>query len=212
MTKFVTTLCCAFAILGGAAVYAAPSEGKDFKRIEPAIATNDPGAIVVTEFFSYQCPHCYVFAKPFKQWVATLPADVKVERVAVSIGHSSWIPAAQSFYALTAIKELNTVDQALFDAIHQQRLAMNSQNQISQWLGEQGVDTNKFDKAYEAFGVKTQLKQAEKSASQHKIPSIPSIAINGKYLVSISDDGDFSDQLAVIEELVAMERALQTRQ
>ena len=62
----------------------------------PVLATSDAGKIVVTEFFSYQCPHCFKFEKPFADWSSRLAADVKVERAAVAIGHANWQPASEN--------------------------------------------------------------------------------------------------------------------
>ena len=38
---------------------AEPVEGKDYFKVEPPLPPADPAKVVVTEFFSYQCPHCY---------------------------------------------------------------------------------------------------------------------------------------------------------
>ena len=40
---------------------AQPVEGVDYIAVSPPQPTNDPSRIVVTEFFSYQCPHCFAF-------------------------------------------------------------------------------------------------------------------------------------------------------
>ena len=44
--------------------------------------------------------------EPHAAWVAKLPADVKAERAAVSIGHAGWVPAAQAFYAHHGFEQL----------------------------------------------------------------------------------------------------------
>ena len=86
------------------AMAAEPVEGKDYFLVDPALPPADPSKIVVTEFFSYQCPHCYRFAKPYAAWSARLPVDVRAERVAVTHRARAWVPAAQAFYALSALK------------------------------------------------------------------------------------------------------------
>lgn len=52
-------LLAAIAFPGAVAEAAEPVEGRDYQRINPAVPTSDPARIVVTQFFSYQCPHCY---------------------------------------------------------------------------------------------------------------------------------------------------------
>src|SRR5262245_49880354 len=105
-----TPVIAAIAALLSLPAVAAPVAGTDYQPFQPPQSTSDPSKIAVTDFFSYQCPHCARFAKPYEAWIAKLPADVKAERVAVSIGHEAWVPAAQAFYALTAMKKLPAID------------------------------------------------------------------------------------------------------
>jgi thiol:disulfide interchange protein DsbA len=186
---------------------AAPTAGKDYELVQPPQPTSDPSKIVVTEFFSYQCPHCYAFSKPFAAWSAKLPADVKSERVAVSIGHAAWMPAAQAFYALTAMGKVPAIDDALFEAIHRRRLRLDTEAGLAEWAGAQGIDQAAFTQAYRSFGVQVKTKRADELSRRHRLPSVPTLVIDGKYLVPISDDGNFNDQLAVVDALIAQVRS-----
>ena len=206
MNKLIIPLLSVLSVLWLNLATAAPLAGHDYTVIEPPQPTGNKAKIVVTEIFSYQCPHCYSFSKPFEQWAKSLPEDVLVERKAVAIGHAAWEPMAQTYYALKAMKVLDSVDQQLFTAIHKDRIPLISQQGIADWLGKQNIDVAQFDKAYNSFGVVSQVKQAEKFAGQCKIPSIPALVINGQYLISLRDDGDYSDQLAIASELIAMVR------
>src|SRR5690606_29091943 len=88
-------------VLAGASSAAAQGlPGRDYTALDPPRGTSDPDRIVVTEFFSYQCPHCYAFHPALKAWARALPDDVVLERQAVSIGRPQWEPAARAFYAL----------------------------------------------------------------------------------------------------------------
>ena len=181
---------------------AAPVAGKDYELINPPQPTSDASKIVVTEFFSYQCPHCFRFAKPYQAWIAKLPADVKTERVAVAIGHQAWVAAAQAFYALTAMKRVPAIDDALFGAIHRQRLQLDSEAAITGWVARQGIDPAAFTQAYRSFSVKLNSRRADDLSRSYRLPSVPALAIDGKYLVPIADDGDFNDQLEVAIALI----------
>lgn len=195
----------AAAALGGIvslAALAAPAAGKDYTLISPAEPTSDASRIVVTEFFSYQCPHCYRFAPAFSAWAKTLPADVKVERVAVSIGHEAWEPAAQAFYALTAMNKVAAVDDAFFRAIHEQREKLFDERSISEWVARQGINREEFSKYYRSFSVGVKSRYADEMSRRHRIPGVPALVIDGRYLISISDDGRFDDQLEIANELI----------
>jgi thiol:disulfide interchange protein DsbA len=195
-------LVAALSLAASGAMAAVPVEGKDYFRIDPAVPTSDATKVVVTEFFSYQCPHCYTFAKPFAAWSAGLAKDVKAERTAVSIGHASWVAAGQAFYALTALKAVPGIDDAFFGAIHRERRKLTDEASIAAWVAGQGIDRAAFEKAYRSFSVQLQAKRAEDQSRKVRLPSVPSLVIDGRYLVPIADDGDFRDQLALVNGLI----------
>jgi len=199
----------AIAVLLTAPAFAAPVAGTDYQPVNPPQPTSDPSKIVVTEFFSYQCPHCFRFAKPYEDWIAKLPADVKAERVAVSIGHQTWLPAAQAFYALTAMKKVPAIDDALFGAIHRQRLQLDTEAALTDWVGRQGIHQAAFTQAYQSFSVKLNMKRADDLSRSYRLPSVPTLAIDGRYLIPIADDGNFNDQLETANTLI--EEARRTR-
>lgn len=55
---------------------AAPEAGRDYRVIEPAQSTEDPGRIEVVEVFSYACPHCNDLNPLIHKWAAKLLRDV----------------------------------------------------------------------------------------------------------------------------------------
>jgi thiol:disulfide interchange protein DsbA len=195
-TTAPVALLASLALASLAAGAAQPVAGTGYQPVDPPVATSEPSKIVVTEFFSYQCPHCYKFEKPFTAWASGLAADVKVERAAVSIGRANWLPAATAFYALTAI------DDALFSAIHRERKLLADETSIADWVATQGIDRASFLEAYRSFGVGVKTKRADSLSREVQLPSVPSLVIDGRYLIPIADDGDFSDQLALANELI----------
>jgi thiol:disulfide interchange protein DsbA len=207
--KSALSLVLAAALVLGVSVATAaePVEGKDYFKVEPALPAADPAKLVVTEFFSYQCPHCYKFAKTFDAWSARQPADVKVGRAAVAIGHEPWMAAARGFYALTALKQVPQVDEALFGAIHRDRKPLFDEASLTNWVSAQGIDRDAFQNAYRSFSVQLQTKRADDLSRQVRLPSVPTLLIDGRYLVAVADDGDFNDQLAVADALIRRARA-----
>jgi protein dithiol oxidoreductase (disulfide-forming) len=190
------------------AVLAAPVEDKDYFALNPSQSTSDPTKIVVTEFFSYQCPHCYSFAEPFAAWSKTLPPDVTAERLAVSIGHATWVPMAQAYYALKAMNAVPALDDAIFTAIHREGAKLVNESSIAAWLGKQGVSQTEFTKYYRSFSIQLNTKRADELSRSHRLPSVPVLVIDGKYMVRISDNGKFDDQLKIVNYLVDKERQL----
>ena len=188
------------------AMASVPVEGKDYFLVEPALPPADPSKIVVTEFFSYQCPHCYRFAKPYAAWTAGLPSDVRTDRAAVAIGHEAWNASAQAFYALSLLKAVPRLDDAFFGAIHQERKPLNDEASITNWVAGQGIDRTQFQNAYRSFSVQLQTKRADDLTRAVRLPSVPALLIDGKYLLPVSDNGNFTDQLAFAKTLIARAR------
>jgi thiol:disulfide interchange protein DsbA len=192
-------------------------EGRDYELITPASPPADASHIVVYEFFNYLCPHCAAFAPSFDAWVKTLPKDVKVERVAISLGHPSWQVSARAYFALATMKAAEKVDAALFAAIHQQGQRLDTEAALARWLGTQGVASRSFTSNFQSFIVDAQTRAAEVRARELRVSSTPTLVIDGRYRIEIADIGPpgreahYRKQLAVVDALIARARQQRAR-
>ena len=202
--SFVSTI---FA-LGAALTVARPSlaqtAGKDYTPISPAQPTDDAAKVEVLEFFSYGCPHCADFNPLVTAWAAKLPGDVVFRRVPVTFGRAAWANAARLYYTLEATGELARLDGEVFKAIHSDRINLFEEKAILEWVAKKGVDQKKFTEAFNSFGVMSKVKRGDQLAQAYKIQGVPSVAVDGKYLVG---GKDFSDVLAITDKLVAKVRS-----
>ena len=178
-------------------------EGNEYRSLEPIQHTDAPGKIVVIEFFSYGCPHCNEFYPMISAWAAKLPKDVVVEKVATGMGRTAWTNLAKAYYALAATGDLSRLDGQLFHAIHEEHQPLFDQKAISAWVVAHGVDAAKFTAAFESFGVSTKLTQAEQMVDNYKIDGVPSLAVDGKYVVI---GKTFEQLLANTDALIAKVR------
>jgi len=64
------------------------------------------------------------------------------------------------------------------------------------------VDTKKFAAAYRSFGVEGKLKRAAQLTQAYKIEGVPSMAVNGKYVVITDNIKSFEQMLAVADYLI----------
>lgn len=182
-------------------------EGRDYFVVRPSVPTRTPDKIVVTEFFSYQCPHCFAFSKPFGNWAAKQPSDIVCRREAVSIGHAAWEPSAKAFYTLSSLGKVAALDAGIFDAIHRQGVPFANEEDIAGWVAKHGVAADEFRKKYRSFEVDWSFRQAQRLAIAHKLPSVPTLSIDGKYLVTIASNIDFAQQLNIVNQLIEKVRA-----
>jgi thiol:disulfide interchange protein DsbA len=185
---------------------AQPKAGVEYKELSPPQATDAAGKIEVIEFFWYGCPHCYNFEPVLEPWVKKLPKDTHFRRVPAMF-NDEYAQGARAFYALEAIGEEERVHKALFDAVHTgSRLKVADEAALSEWLGKQGVDTKKFAAAYRSFSVEGKLKRAAQLTQAYKFEGVPSMAVNGKYVVNTDKITSFDQLLAITDYLVDQSR------
>lgn len=195
----------AFALLPlSASVQAAIEAGRDYRVLDPAQPTDTPGKIEVIEFFSCGCPGCNQFNPGFMSWAAALPKDVALRRVAVGFGRPQWMHLAKAYYALESTGDVAKVDAALFDAIHKERRNLFDERSLGEWLGQHGVDADKFTSAYRSFGVNTRLMHAEQMVRTYRVNEIPALVVDGRF---VPMGRSYADTLRIASELLAKVRA-----
>jgi protein dithiol oxidoreductase (disulfide-forming) len=195
------------ACLAAGAASAQPQAGRDYVAVTPPQPTNDASRVVVTEFFSYGCPHCASFSPALTRWVGALPSDVAFERVAVVLGREPWRGPAKLFYALQSIGKVDALDAAIFNAIHREQKDLFTDAAIIDWVEDQGVDRAQFTAAFNSFGMRSFVARGDQVATAHRVSGVPTLVVDGRYMLEVRDDGVFIGQLAVADQLIAMARA-----
>jgi protein dithiol oxidoreductase (disulfide-forming) len=193
-------------LLSSAAVplRAAITQGRDYSVLPTPQRPDSPGKIEVIEFFSYGCPHCYELEPLIASWKKSLPPDTTFKRVAVAFGRPMWESLGRAYYAFSDLNVLPKVDNAIFDAVHRQRLPLEDEKSITAWVGKQGVDAAKFSTAYKSFSVNTRMSQSERMVEAYQVSGVPSIVVGGKY---VAQGGSYEEMLSIASELVAKARA-----
>jgi len=182
------------------------AEGPDYQLVKPPLQTDNPAKIEVIEFFSYACPHCSDLNPLITQWAAKLPADVAFIHVPVSFNSPFYQLMARLYYALEAIGEEPRLNAAVFDAIHQKGVKLIDDKSILEWVTSQGVDAKKFSDAYHSFGVGSKVKRADQLAQSAKIRGVPSLIVNGRYLVVGQNVKSHADLLALTDKVIEKAR------
>jgi len=198
---FVALLSCS-----GMALAADLVEGTDYLVVQPPLPVADPTKIVITDFFSYACPHCFSFSPDLRNWESKLPKDVVLDRVAVTFGRQPWGLLAQLYYTLRSFGKDHQLDRAVFEALHLEGAPLTSAEGIADWAGAHGIDRAKFLSTFGSFAIRSFAATAEQLTARVKLRGVPSLVVDGKYLVQIADNGDFVPQLAIVDALIAKAR------
>jgi thiol:disulfide interchange protein DsbA len=181
---------------------AEPVEGQDYFLVSPALPPADPARVVVTEYFSYACPHCFGFAPALKRWEASKPADVVLERVAVTIGNDNWILPAALYYTLRSLGKDKELDDAVFNAIHRERTNLFAVAPAADWAAARGLDRTKFLQTLNSFATQSFVARADDRGLLVRLRGVPTLVVDGKYMVLINDGGDLVAQMANVDALV----------
>lgn len=180
-------------------------EGRDYRRVQPAQATDSPGKIEVVEFFSYACPHCAQLNPLIKQWAEKQPGDVVFRRVPVLFNRTPWANLARLYYALDVTGELPRLDQVVFDSLHKDGENLANPSVLNEWLVKRNVNVQKFNDAYNAFGVRGRVNQGDQLSRGYAIDGVPALAVNGQYLINSELPHD--QQIRIAEALIAKVRS-----
>jgi thiol:disulfide interchange protein DsbA len=175
--------------------------------VSPAAPVDAPaGKIEVVEFFSYNCPHCAHFEPELEAWLKKLPADVVFRRVPVPfIG--DFEAKQRLYYTLEALGKVEAMQQKVFDAIHQQHVAMSGDKATLAWLGSQpGIDKTKVADVYNSFSVVGKAKRATQLTEAFKLEGVPALGIGGKYLTDGTLAGSMTRALNLSDQLIAQLR------
>lgn len=162
--------------------------------------------IIIYEFFWYGCPHCYNLEPTMDRIEADLEKDTKVVKLPVAL-RDSWIPHAKLYYALKQMDKIDQVHNLIFEEIHLEDNRLNTEQQMIDFLGKHGIDTDKFIEKYNSFGTEARIKKASNLAKKYQIDSVPTIIINGKFLTSGSYVSSYDELYSVVNLLVERERS-----
>ena len=162
-------------------------------------------SIIIYEFFWYGCPHCYNLEPTMERIEADLDKDTKIVKLPVAL-RDSWIPHAKLYYALQQMGKIDEVHNLIFEEIHLEDNRLNTEQQMVDFLGKHGIDTNKFIERYNSFGTEARIKKASNLAKKYQINSVPTIIVNGKYLTSGSYVSSYDELYNVINLLIERER------
>ena len=155
-------------------------EGVDYVKIAGIPESKTP---VVREFFSYNCGHCYRQDPFFEQTAHLLGDDVSFERTPVGAGRTSWILSQEAYYLAQKFSVTKQVHGNIFSRIHEKEGAFTRPEQLKDFFVSQGLNGKDVEAAMNSADAKLALMNYDTQAQLAEIRGVPSIVVNGKYLV-----------------------------
>lgn len=179
-------------------------QGRDYELVSPPQPTSDPGRVEVIEFFWYGCPHCYHFEPDLNAWLKTKPTNVVFIRQP-AIFNERWAAHAKAFFTAEVLGVLDKVHKELYEAIQNQKLKLETEDEQAEFFAKQGVSADDFRKAYKSFAVDTKMRQAAAMAARYGVTGTPALIINGKYRTGGALAKSFPRMIEILNGLIAIE-------
>lgn len=187
-----------------------PVEGRDYVVIpngtplEPAAE----GTVVVEEFFNYICPACNAFEPLLVSWASKLPPYAKLVHVPATF-RADFVPYARAYYAAESLGVVDKAHSDVYQAIHvTRRLPAEGQKpdeeRIAEFYSDYGVTEEQFLAAMRSFGVEVKIRRATEHMQKSRVPSTPTLVVNGRYLVK---GQSYADMLRIASYLIEREHA-----
>ena len=181
-------------------------EGQHYQTLTPPVAVGRGSDVMVTEFFWYGCGHCYTFEPMLTAWGKQLPEEV-VLQPSPAVWNDPMRMHAKAYYIAEVLGVKETLRPVIFDAMHVQRKRLVSRLELRDLFEDNGVDPAQFDKAFDSFGVDSQVRQADARARSAKISGTPSLMVAGKYLIETRAAGSQTNMLEIARYLIDKELA-----
>ncbi|AXR05369.1 thiol:disulfide interchange protein DsbA/DsbL [Salinimonas sediminis] len=201
MKKFALLLVMALLVpLQACAADAKWEEGTHYTVLDEP-ATDKP---VITEFFSFWCPHCYQFESLVKDIKSKMSKDTQFNKIHVNfMGFTSTEiqdDATRAMMIARAIKQEDALNGAIFDYIHKQRASVTGLEDLRNIFVVNGVDKAEFDKMATSFGVNNMLKKNNKELDQFRqyVRGVPNFIVNGRYQAQFTSDMSKDDIVDLI--------------
>jgi thiol:disulfide interchange protein DsbA len=181
-------------------------EGTHYTKLPQAVRTQDPSKVEVVEVFGYWCPHCNDFERYLSPWKQKQSEKVDFKHLP-AVFSPKQTEFAKAYYISVALGVEHDTHPALFSLIHQQRSWINNKEQLAKFFADFGVSDADFNKAYGSFALNSQMNLGKKKAGEYRISGVPSMVVNGKYVVAAGPAVSQKGMLDVVDFLVAQEQA-----
>lgn len=153
-------------------------EGTAYKVLDLPHSTTP----VVTEFFSFYCPHCYEFELLLKEIKTKLPEGTRFEKNHVSfMGSKMGFTMNKAYATMVELHVDDKLTPVFFNHIHRERKYPKDVETLKQWFVDAGVDGQQFDNTFSSFATDSMAREFDILFQKAKLTGVPAIIVNSKY-------------------------------
>ncbi|MFA0183043.1 thiol:disulfide interchange protein DsbA/DsbL [Vibrio cyclitrophicus] len=175
------------------------NEGEHYKVLDLE-ASKKP---MVTEFFSFYCPHCNSFEPIIQQLKQQLPKDAKLQKNHVSfMGGNMGLPMSKAYATMIALKVEDKMVPVMFNRIHNMNKPPRDEAELRQIFLDEGVDEKKFDAAYNGFAVDSMVRRFDKAFKDSGLSGVPAVVVNNHYLIDAQGINSLDEYFELVNFLL----------
>ncbi len=166
-------------------VYAqtAPQVGVEYRLAAQPQAVNSGKKVEVIEFFGYFCPGCNAFEPYFEEWIKRQGDRIVVKRMHSDLHDLT--TQQKLYFTLEAMGKVDEFQLKVFNAFHVDRNRLSTDADVMKFVEKNGIDKKRFSDIYSnAFAMDSKLRSVKQAQNAYKIDGIPTVIIDGKYIVS----------------------------
>ncbi|WED24446.1 thiol:disulfide interchange protein DsbA/DsbL [Vibrio sp. JC009] len=157
------------------------AEGTHYKELDTPASVKP----VVTEFFSFYCPHCYHFEPVMDQVQKQLPEGKQFKKAHVSfMGGSMGKSMAKAYATMIALDIEGKMLPVMFRQIHELKQPPRNDKELRQIFIDNGVEAEKYDATFNSFAVDSMQKRFDNEFDQAGLRGVPAVIVNNKYLLT----------------------------
>jgi len=156
------------------------TEGDHYKVLELPKSSSP----IVTEFFSFYCPHCHGFEPIIKALKETLPDNAKLQKNHVSfMGGPMGNSMSKAYSTAVVLGVEDKMIPVLFNRVHTMKKPPRNDQELRQIFIDEGMTAEDFDGAYNSFAVNSMVNRSNKAFKDSGLTGVPAVIVNNKYLV-----------------------------
>lgn len=165
-----------------------PILGKDYTEVRPVLEF-PKSPVVVHDFFAYTCPHCLSFAPLMENFMKSVKTNPEVKVVPVPVAWNEDLSIfPRTYYAFEALGRLNDLHMEFWTWViretHDWNSAEDIEKDVLKWVGDHGLDVEKFKQTLGSFSVVSKYRQATRTWKNYGVDSTPCIGVGGRYITA----------------------------
>ena len=197
-------------------------EGKHYIALPTTVGyETPPGKLEVLEVFSYGCIACNSALPAMNNLKASLPSDTVMNFLHASfIPQEAWPMFQQAWLTAKALGIAESTHDMMFAAIWETGeipLLDRASGRVRQplptiedaarfYARHSKVKEAQFLETAKSFAISTQMKRSDELIKGWRIPSTPSLVVNGRYLINNQEVGSWDGITQIVLFLVSQER------